>query len=302
MSLAAQKSAAWTDEFQHVSETAVWVALGRAQESMRSDALFRDPFARVLAGETGEAILRNMKGSRSSSWIFVVRTHAIDELILNAIGKHKIDAVVNLGAGLDTRPFRLALPATLAWHEIDFPELLAYKKSKLGTAIPRCHLEYHGVDVRDREKLDALFRQVGSQAKRILLLTEGVVCYLKESVVENLTASVTGCPQIKVWIQDFYTDLVVRHIRGRWRKELRRTPFEFNPPVHPLEFFSARGWRSDDIKYGLVEAARLRRQMPFGRILGWLQLLLPKAIRNLINHGFGYATLVRNDLAEKGKA
>jgi O-methyltransferase involved in polyketide biosynthesis len=40
-----------------VAATAYWVAAGRAMESEAQDALFRDPYARALAGERGFAML-----------------------------------------------------------------------------------------------------------------------------------------------------------------------------------------------------------------------------------------------------
>jgi len=36
--------------------------------------------------------------------------------------------VVNLAAGLDARPYRMSLPASLQWIEVDLPEILAYKE------------------------------------------------------------------------------------------------------------------------------------------------------------------------------
>ena len=45
---------------EHISDTARWVAVYRAMETARSDALFRDPFAERLAGERGQQIVREM--------------------------------------------------------------------------------------------------------------------------------------------------------------------------------------------------------------------------------------------------
>ena len=44
-----------------ISDTALWVATYRAMESERPDAIFRDPFARRLAGSRGQAIVDLMK-------------------------------------------------------------------------------------------------------------------------------------------------------------------------------------------------------------------------------------------------
>jgi O-methyltransferase involved in polyketide biosynthesis len=56
---------------RNVSDTARWVAAYRAQESERPDAIFRDRFARRLAGERGEQIARMMPLGRDNSWSLI---------------------------------------------------------------------------------------------------------------------------------------------------------------------------------------------------------------------------------------
>src|SRR2546426_4782984 len=73
-------------------------------ESERPDALFRDPYARKLAGEHGERIVASMRRGRAMAWPMIVRTAVLDELILRAIERDGVDTVLNLAAGLDTRP------------------------------------------------------------------------------------------------------------------------------------------------------------------------------------------------------
>ena len=80
----------------HVADTALWVATYRALESERSDALFHDKLAGLLAGERGRSIAATMPYPRIMAWALVVRTVAIDELIRDAINLG-IDTVVNLG-------------------------------------------------------------------------------------------------------------------------------------------------------------------------------------------------------------
>src|SRR4249920_2369696 len=62
---------------RNVSDTALWVAIYRAMESERPDALFNDPYARRLGGERGEAIARTMP---EGHWPIVVRTAVMDEI------------------------------------------------------------------------------------------------------------------------------------------------------------------------------------------------------------------------------
>ncbi len=86
---------------ENISDTARWVAVYRAWETERSDAIFRDPFARTLAGERGEEIIRTLPRARDAAWAMIVRTAVMDELLLDLIAKDNIDTVVYLAAGLD---------------------------------------------------------------------------------------------------------------------------------------------------------------------------------------------------------
>src|SRR5262245_58128826 len=94
-----------------VSDTARWMAVYRARESERHDAIFRDPHARALAGERGERIAASF-AKQNPDWAAVARTHAFDRFLTREIAAGA-DQVVNLAAGLDARPYRLELPPSL---------------------------------------------------------------------------------------------------------------------------------------------------------------------------------------------
>lgn len=95
---------------ENVSDTARWVAVYRAMESARPEALFHDPFASGLAGDRGTEIVDGLKRGRSLATPMIVRTVVFDEIILDRVAKGA-DLVVNLAAGLDVRPWRMRLPS-----------------------------------------------------------------------------------------------------------------------------------------------------------------------------------------------
>src|SRR5258706_4438391 len=132
----------------NVSDTAMGVAQYRANESARPDAIFRDPLAARLAGERGRAMLAAMPRRLRSGWSIVARTKVIDALVPTWVAEG-CDRVVNLGAGLDTRPYRLALPASLTWIEADLPALVDEKERLLAGETPRCPLSREKVDLAD---------------------------------------------------------------------------------------------------------------------------------------------------------
>src|SRR5438094_10464507 len=95
-----------TSPLTHISDTARWVAVYRAMESERPDAIFKDPFARRLAGAQGEAIVQALPQGRTWAWPMIVRTAVFDEMILRTVSADGVGTVMNMAAGLDTRMFR----------------------------------------------------------------------------------------------------------------------------------------------------------------------------------------------------
>src|SRR6266403_231277 len=107
---------------RNISDTASLAAIYRARETERAEPLFSDPFARRLAGERGEQIARSLVFSEKNTWAWFARTYVFDQFINEQIAAG-CDLVVNLAAGLDARPYRIALPASLKWVEVDLPEI-----------------------------------------------------------------------------------------------------------------------------------------------------------------------------------
>jgi methyltransferase (TIGR00027 family) len=108
----------------------------------------------------------------------IVRTAVMDEVILQAIERDGVGTVLNLAAGLDTRPYRLALPSTLRWVEVDFPDVVAYKEEELAGERPACALERVGIDLTDVPRRRALFGRIGSAERPVLVVSEGLLIYL----------------------------------------------------------------------------------------------------------------------------
>ena len=142
---------------RNVSDTARWVAIYRAIESERADALFKDPYARRLGGERGEAIVESMPGGKSNSWPMVVRTAVMDEIVLRCV-QQGAATVLNLAAGLDARPYRLELPPTLRWLHVDLPEMVDFFRTQMAGETPRCALEFIAADLREAEARNGRLR------------------------------------------------------------------------------------------------------------------------------------------------
>jgi O-methyltransferase involved in polyketide biosynthesis len=84
---------------------------------------------------------------------------------------HKIivSTILNLGAGLDTRPYRMELPESLRWIEVDHPHVIELKEASLSGETPRCRLERVKLDLADVDARRTLLDEVAAQSKKILV-------------------------------------------------------------------------------------------------------------------------------------
>ncbi|HET7565940.1 MAG TPA: class I SAM-dependent methyltransferase [Gemmatimonadaceae bacterium] len=246
----------------NVSDTARWVAVYRAMESERPDAIFRDPYARRLAGARGEEIVRTMRRGRSMAWPMIVRTAVFDELIMHVIERDAVDLVLNLAAGLDARPYRLPLPSTLRWVDVDLPGILAYKAEQMAAERPRCVLETAAVDLTDTDARRALFARLGSDARRVLVVSEGLLAYLTPEQVGALATDLHAQPSFTSWITEIASPYILRMMQRMWGKQLgaARAPMHFGP-AEGGEFFRPYGWRVAESRSVMDEAVRLNRMM-----------------------------------------
>jgi len=279
---------------ENVSDTARWVAVYRAMESERPDALFRDPYARQLAGEKGNEIVRTMKNGRSTAWAMIVRTQVFDEIILSEIATDHIDLVLNLAAGLDARPWRLALPATLRWVDVDLPEILHYKLQTIGSAKPNCSYEAIQTDLTDAAARRALFSRIGAQASRVLVVTEGLLIYLSDADVGALATDLHATPSFARWVIDLASPRLLKMMMKSWGKvvALGNAPFRF-APANGTNFFREFGWAERAYYSTMQEAERLDREMKMMWLWKAIGRLYPARMREQFRRMSGVALLER---------
>lgn len=273
---------------QNVSDTSFWVAHYRAVESERKDALFRDPLARVLVDTRGAEIAATMGPvSRYTEWAVISRTVIIDRFIEGLI-REGADAVLNLGAGLDTRPYRMSLPADFQWIEADYPHIVEYKNQKLAREKPHCRLTRYGVDLADPERRREFLRQVAPEAKKIIVLTEGVIPYLSPEQVSELSADLRADGRFAFWIAEYFHQRVYKYLKSSVRtRQMRNAPFLFFP-ADWLAFFKSLGWEAKELRFGSEVARESGRTPPMPWFARVMMLFLPGKMKKEAGRMAGY--------------
>ncbi len=263
---------------EHVSDTACWVAYYRWIETQRPDALFKDPLSIKLVGDRGAKLAKHMGIERAMAWSMALRTWIIDRYIAEQVAAG-CDGFINLGAGLDTRPYRLDLPNDFKWIEVDFQHVIDYKNDVLKAERPVCRLQRISCDLSDDAARGALLAQLNETGRQLCVMTEGVVPYLTNAAVAALARDLHQQDHIIHWITDYFSPFFQRMSkRGRIKRRLaQNAPFRFDPGPALDDwprFFAQTGWQIAQMRYSGDEGTKIGRGLP----AGWLgQLLIPLA-------------------------
>ncbi len=261
---------------QHVSDTSAWVAHYRAIESERPDSLFKDPFARILVGDRSLRVGKmQSEASKWAHWTVVMRTYIIDQMIKDLISKG-VTTFLNLGAGLDSRPYRMNLPAEVQWIEVDFPHIIEHKRVQLEKFNPSCKLETIALDLSNRVLRQSFFEELAQKHPKIAVLTEGVLPYLTEEQVSELSEDLIRHSSFKYWICEYISEKSYRYLKDPKRMDaLKNAPFQFYPEDW-MRFFGERGWHIIQSQFYTEISEKLGRPTPMPKIIKLFEFVMGK--------------------------
>ncbi len=258
--------------------TSRWVAASRALESELVAPLFRDPYARALAGPEGFRLLaecEQLKPGWSADGgpdlYLSVRTRYFDDALLNLVDQTEIRQIVLLAAGMDTRAFRLPWPAGVSFFELDRLDVQDYKADVLAQlpAEPACRRTVIRVDLAD-DWVAALL-QTGFRADLpAAFLVEGLFIYLDDSAMESLFMGLRRIAADGSWLgadlvnPAFLSAPLVKPLRQKM--ELLGCPWRCGV-TDPEALFRRQGWQAGVVSPGELTANYNR----------WLYRVYPRA-------------------------
>ena len=177
-----------------VEATAGWIAAARAQERTRPDALVDDPWAEALAGEAGIAWARAVTARAPDALLpIIVRARYFDDWLLGQIARGMPMQVVILGAGLDTRAWRLVWPAGTTVYEVDRAAVLGHKATTMlaaGATLTCARVEVPA-DLLGDWPVDLLHAGM-DPADATTFLAEGILFYLPDAGLRRVLGAVTA--------------------------------------------------------------------------------------------------------------
>jgi methyltransferase (TIGR00027 family) len=164
-----------------VSQTAFYCAGVRAQDAERARPICGDRYARLFLGEDGRAVFDRFRRFARPNGSNITRHRIIDDLLRERLLEDAARPVVLLGAGFDSRPFRLKGGH---WLELDAAPLIARKNEHLPASGCPNPLERIAVDFSPAALREALDRFHG--AATVTVVVEGVLMYLPPQKINQL--------------------------------------------------------------------------------------------------------------------
>jgi methyltransferase (TIGR00027 family) len=225
-----------------VEKTAFGAGMMRALEGHVRQPLFDDPLAeRLLTGWPAVVV-----ANKALRWAFVrlmdrtvpgfygavvCRTRVIDDACRCALADGLAQVVI-LGAGMDTRPYRMPEMRAVRVWELDLPAVQEAKKAALARVPtrPPAHMGYAPVDLTQQRVGDVLAGAGIDQDARTLLICEAVSLYLPDGAVEEVLAYAACLPPGSRFVLTYLPRSVSENPRyARWVRRLHWQT-AFHPP------------------------------------------------------------------------
>lgn len=269
------------------AETAIGPMVIVAADQYEPSPLVQDPWAQrllppsgrlIAAGTRWPVVRRILKAATEKKlpggWSsFLCRKRYIDDQLLGAL-PDGIDSVVILGAGYDTRAYRIPALSRIRVCEVDLPGNISAKTA----AVRRCtggvpeHVTLLPVDLANADLAERLSDAGFGRTERTFYIWEAVTQYLTEdaarSTMEYLSGAAPGSRLAFTFIrQDFLDGAEMYGAHSAYREFVQdRRIWTFGmQPEHVPEFLSEYGWSQRE-QVGAPEYAA-RYLAPAGRSL-----------------------------------
>jgi len=156
----------------------LWTLYSRAREAMRSDTPYPDP----KAVEIYRALDYNFRRSFGpANPMAALRARVFDESVRRFLQRFPGSSVVNLGEGLETQRYRLAL-GDCQWFTVDLPEAIAVRERFITPDSRHRHVALSASDTRWFDEIP--------QDKPVLIAAQGLFMYFDGAAVQDILGQI----------------------------------------------------------------------------------------------------------------
>jgi methyltransferase (TIGR00027 family) len=163
-----------------ISKTAFYCCGVRMEDAASATPVCNDIYAKMFMNQEGMAILEAFKDETKPNASNVARHRVIDDLLQQEILNQPDLLIIIIGAGFDSRAFRLQGGS---WVELDEPQVIAYKNERLPSANAHNHLQRISIDFATESVEDKL---ASFSNRSPVIVIEGVFMYLERDAIDHL--------------------------------------------------------------------------------------------------------------------
>jgi O-methyltransferase involved in polyketide biosynthesis len=173
---------AGANDLTPLEETALLTQYARALDSQWRRPILGD----TLAAEIVDKIDYDFAGLGVPASVVcqaALRAKMLDERVRAFTAEHPDAVVVDLGAGLDSGPFRVCPPATVDWYSVDLPGVSALRRQLMPTS-ERAHVVTASV-------ADQSWPNTIPADRPVMVIADGLFAFLSEPVLHGVFRCLT---------------------------------------------------------------------------------------------------------------
>jgi len=174
---------------------------GRALDARADEPVLGDPTAEDAVRRI-DYDFGKFKIGRSEAFSIASRGKVFDRMVRAFLAAHDECTVVHLGAGMDSRVFRIDPPPTVRWFDVDFPDVIALRRQVYPE---RPNTTMLGASVTDQEWLAEV-----PADRPTLIVAEGLTMYLEPAAGKALFRSLAAHFPSGELFFDAYSTLGIR--------------------------------------------------------------------------------------------
>ncbi|SDZ05885.1 methyltransferase, TIGR00027 family [Saccharopolyspora shandongensis] len=226
--------------FTGAQQTLLGPLYARAMDNRRPDPVLGDETADRLLDRIDFDFRRLL--SSGDQLAVILRAKQLDDWAASYLAEHPDAVVLHLACGLDSRAFRLTVPADVRWYDIDMPDVIELRNR----LYPQAPANYRTIaaSVTDRYWLDEI-----PTGRPTLVIAEGLTMYLTEADGIDLLRRLVERFEIGEMIFDAVLPWTVR--AARFSGFLQRTGASFHWGIGDPRALELR-----------VPGLRLQRELP----------------------------------------
>ncbi|MGC2235882.1 MAG: class I SAM-dependent methyltransferase [Pyrinomonadaceae bacterium] len=233
-----------------ISKTAFYCCGVRMQDAASDNPVCGDVYAKDFMNEDGLRVFEDFKDEANPNASNVARARIIDDFLRGELLANPDLTIVLIGAGFDSRAFRLKGGA---WLEFDEPQIIDYKNERLPAA--GCPNELRRIPIDfSTESLEEKLSPF-SNRRSVVFVVEGVFAYLDESEIMQMTQTLRRLfPRHKL-IGDLTSKDFIEKYRGAVHDKITSMGAEFKFAAdQPEKIFLENGYHLAE-KISIIERA-----------------------------------------------